>query len=186
MLYTMVFENNHTPWNKGLKKETDERVKKNALEISKSLKGHKHSAKTIEKISQSHMGKILSKEHKQKISEGVKNNPNVIKTQFKKGHVFSEEIRVKQGMPGDKNPAWIDGRSYNKHYLPEFRKIRKTILKRDKNKCKLCPKTNDLAVHHIDYNKKNNKEINLITLCHNHHSQTNHNRDYWQNLLTIK
>ena len=35
--------------------------------------------------------------------------------------------------------------------------------------------------NHIDYNKKNCNSDNLITLCHNCHSKTNHNRNNWIN-----
>jgi hypothetical protein len=38
---------------------------------------------------------------------------------------------------------------------------------------------NALPVHHIDYDKKNNDERNLITLCISCHSKTNANREYW-------
>ena len=36
-----------------------------------------------------------------------------------------------------------------------------------------------LDVHHIDYNKKNNKENNLLTLCRFCHTRTNFNRNTW-------
>ena len=36
-----------------------------------------------------------------------------------------------------------------------------------------------LDVHHIDYNKQNCKENNLISLCQNCHITTNGNRDFW-------
>lgn len=38
----------------------------------------------------------------------------------------------------------------------------------------------DLEVHHIDYDKKNSNENNLITLCRPCHVRTNFNRDYWE------
>lgn len=37
-----------------------------------------------------------------------------------------------------------------------------------------------LSIHHIDYNKENCSESNLITLCNQCHARTNYNRDYWQ------
>lgn len=52
--------NNKTPWNKGLTKEIDERVKKNGISFSENLKsgktenkwkGRKHKKETIEKLS---------------------------------------------------------------------------------------------------------------------------------------
>lgn len=38
----------------------------------------------------------------------------------------------------------------------------------------------DLTVHHIDYDKYNCNEQNLITLCRSCHPKTNFNRDYWK------
>jgi hypothetical protein len=37
-----------------------------------------------------------------------------------------------------------------------------------------------LEVHHIDYNKKNCKEENLITLCKWCNLRANYNRNYWK------
>jgi hypothetical protein len=42
-----------------------------------------------------------------------------------------------------------------------------------------------LPIHHIDYNKKNNKSDNLISLCFQDHSRTNYNRPYWKELWEI-
>ena len=43
------------------------------------------------------------------------------------------------------------------------------------------------ATHHIDYNKDNLDESNLILLCKKCHGKTNHNhRDKWIELFTEK
>ncbi len=44
-------------------------------------------------------------------------------------------------------------------------KIRKDILARDSHTCRICFKEYDLHVHHIDYDRKNNSGLNLVTLC---------------------
>jgi len=165
-------------WNKGLTKSTSSMVVENAKAISKSLIGHFVSKETRDKIGSANSGRILTKEHRLLISKGVKNNPNVMKSRFKKWHIQSDEINSKKASKGNKNPAWIDGRSYDKHYLPEFRRIRKEILKRDKC-CQICGGNNKLCVHHINYNKDNNNPDNLLTLCNSCHSKTNHNRNRW-------
>ncbi len=94
---------------------------------------------------------------------------------------------------GELNPNWNGGSSFEP-YSHEFNKFLKTkILKRDNYKCQNhnCNIENSrmLHVHHIDYNKKNNNENNLITLCIICHTRTNgkNNREchikYYQNII---
>ena len=45
-------------------------------------------------------------------------------------------------------------------------KLKKEIIERDKNKCRICrEKKKLLHVHHLDGNRFNNDSENLITLC---------------------
>ncbi len=68
----------------------------------------------------------------------------------------------------------------NYKYLFGFnKKLKNKIKKRDSYSCQLCGKTEELHIHHIDYNKKNNEENNLITLCRKCHNITNFNREFW-------
>jgi hypothetical protein len=47
--------------------------------------------------------------------------------------------------------------------------------------CCVCNKpTQKLSVHHIDYDKMNSDEKNLISLCVSCHSKTNINRKHWK------
>jgi hypothetical protein len=78
---------------------------------------------------------------------------------------------------GKLSPFYIDGKS-SSLYTYEFIKIRIVIRKRDRYKCQRCGKTGR-TVHHIDYDKSNNKPENLIVLCKSCHGKTNSNRDYW-------
>jgi predicted transcriptional regulator len=78
----------------------------------------------------------------------------------------------------EKNNRWLGGLSYIDYPRKWFIKIRESIRKRDNYKCQLCNKKGK-HVHHIDYNKNNCKENNLITLCLSCHLTTNSNRDYW-------
>jgi 5-methylcytosine-specific restriction endonuclease McrA len=89
---------------------------------------------------------------------------------------------------GKKNPMYIDGNGKEPYNQQWNEKLKTKILKRDSHKCQLCNKTQTqelkdlkkkLSIHHIDYNKKNCKEDNLITLCHKCHNKTNTGRDYW-------
>jgi len=86
---------------------------------------------------------------------------------------------------GSKNPAWLGGKSFEKYGMEFNNKLREKIRQRDNYKCQMCWTTeNDvdhkLSVHHIDYDKKNNSENNLILLCRKCHSKTNFTREDWQ------
>jgi 5-methylcytosine-specific restriction endonuclease McrA len=69
-----------------------------------------------------------------------------------------------------------------KEYEHQFTwKLRSWIRARDGNQCVICLTPNGrwkLVVHHIDYNKGNNDETNLITLCRSCH-QLGHAKAYW-------
>lgn len=78
---------------------------------------------------------------------------------------------------GKNHPNWQNGIS-KLPYLYNWNIIRKVILKRFNYICQLCYK-NTISVHHIDYNKQNCREDNLITLCRVCNSKVNFNRDYW-------
>ncbi len=70
------------------------------------------------------------------------------------------------------NPNWKGG--YPGRYPAEFYTIRPDILKRDDCSCQLCHKPiiekGMYVTHHIDYDRNNNKESNLIILCRSCHS----------------
>lgn len=101
---------------------------------------------------------------------------------------FRITVKINGGRLGNKNPNWIDGRSLER-YPSSFNKLLKEkIKKRDNNICKNCSLSRlehmlkykrDLTIHHIDYNKQNCKENNLITTCVKCNIQANSNRDYW-------
>lgn len=93
----------------------------------------------------------------------------------------------------ENNPNWIDGRSFEA-YAPEFnKKLKERIKNRDKYTCQLCSDKIEkqtqkrfMTVHHIDYNKQNCDEQNLITLCNLCNSSVNSSRDEWKNLFNKK
>jgi hypothetical protein len=120
----------------------------------------------------------MSEKHKEKIrlsQTGKKHKPESI-----------EKMRISH--LGDKNPMfgkygklasnWRGGKSFEP-YNPRFnKKFKRKIRKRFNFICELCGKCAD-NVHHIDYNKKNCRNDNLILLCRGCHAKTNFNRDYW-------
>ncbi len=142
--------------------------------------GEKHTLKTIEKISgkNHHMfGRTHTKEARRKISEAHKG---------KKRKPFTDEHRKNlsknhANICGENHPNWLDGKSFEPYGLEFNNQLKRKILERDNNICQECGKKTKrkLDVHHIDYNKRNNKENNLISLCKSCHSKTNFKRRDW-------
>jgi 5-methylcytosine-specific restriction endonuclease McrA len=100
-------------------------------------------------------------------------------------------------MLGENNPLWQGGISFEPYGLKWNEKLREKIRERDNYRCQECFRHQDelytsngkkykLNVHHIDYNKKNNREDNLISLCQACHRQTNFNRNDWTKYYQIK
>jgi len=88
------------------------------------------------------------------------------------GRKHTEEFkeRLRQERIGEKNPAWQGGISKNPYPVFFNDKLKEKIRNRDNRKCQECWKTEKengmlLDVHHIDYDKENCKEENLISLC---------------------
>ena len=96
---------------------------------------------------------------------------------------------------GDLNPNWQGG-IQNLPYAFEFNNgLKKDIRKCDNYTCQNCGMTEEehiiiigysLCVHHIDYNKKNCKESNLITLCNQCNVRANYNRKNWKKFYQEK
>jgi len=73
------------------------------------------------------------------------------------------------------------------YYPPEFKQKKLLIKERDDYKCQLCStkeKEKSLHIHHIDYDKMNNEEENLVCLCQRCHMMTNFNRTFWENVFS--
>lgn len=117
------------------------------------MKGKRHSGETRRKISQSLIGNQRSLGRKESES-----------TRFKK--------RVAR--LGDKNPAWVDGRTFISYSREFLESIRHEIKRRDNYTCQDCGRAEGecaatLNVHHIDTDRQNNNADNLISLCDSCH-----------------
>lgn len=56
--------------------------------------------------------------------------------------------------------------------IPNWKQIRKHILERDNYACRICFRDGGevvLQVHHINGNREDNEDSNLVTLCKGHH-----------------
>ncbi len=146
--------------------------------------------------------KLLSKsiyKRCKKCSNSKENHPN-----YKDGRTYKKSycidcnkeicyisIRCQQcAYKKELNSGYIDGRSNSFSYSPEFINIKDKIRKRDNYTCQICNITEKehieickyvLSVHHIDYDKENNQDNNLISICLSCHIKTNYNRNYWTN-----
>ncbi len=165
-------------WNKGLTKETDKRVKKNA-----------ESGREKKRLS--HLGKKYSKEHKENISKGLKNKPKSEEHKKKlslalkgktigrknpfygKKHTEESIKKISNKAKGrwtlEKNPKWKGGIKYEKYGFDFNEELKVLVRKRDNFTCQICKKRQikpKLDVHHKDENKKNNSPNNLISFCH--------------------
>lgn len=155
------------PWNKGIPRRQETKDK-----ISKKKIGVKHGP--------------LSEEHKRKLSLALKG-----KTSWSKGKKrppFSDEwkknmSKVRKGLyVGKENPNWRGGTSFEP-YSSDFNKnLKRKIGKRDNFICQKCGVKSKL-VHHIDYDKTNCRENNLIILCRYCNSKANFNRVFWENFF---
>lgn len=92
-------------------------------------------------------------------------------------------------LTGEKNPSYIDGRSFEPYPIEFNDRLKLEIRKRDNYTCQNCGMTEEehlsvigtvLHVHHIDYNKNNCDNKNLITLCLWCNLRANKNRKYWK------
>ena len=103
--------------------------------------------------------------------------------------------RIEQYKDPRNHPNYVDGKS-KEPYTMEFKdSLKESIRKRDNYECQNCSMTEEehlivngqvLHVHHIDYNKENCKESNLISLCGCCNSRANFNRSYWKEFYTTK
>jgi len=91
---------------------------------------------------------------------------------------------------GEENPNWRGGISFEPYPLGWTKTFREQIRYRDGYKCQMCGVhevdcNRKLSVHHIDYNKLNLSENNLVSLCVKCHCKTNGNREYWKRYFSL-
>jgi hypothetical protein len=151
------------------------------------MRGNGFKGKTYEEI----FGEKKANEIKKKQSIAKKNY--IPWNKGKKGvQVAWNKGKENPHWKAEKNPRWNPNKIDN--YNHEFTKeLKEKILKRDNYTCQniACALTNDdslkkwganLSIHHIDRNKKNNKEENLVSLCRICHSRLEQNTVLLKNI----
>lgn len=189
-----MFGKHLIPWNKGLTKENDARIRKNGENGGKT-KRLRYSTGEIEpwnkgiKIDKElypNIGHLKphTDEMKKKMSAEFRGRHFCPRTEFKKGMRHTEEWKEQNSirMSGSKHPNWKGG---CKPYTEDFNKrLKRQIRKRDLYTCQECGYTEAklgyrLHVHHIDFNKENNDSANLICLCQSCHGKTQWGKKDW-------
>ena len=106
--------------------------------------------------------------------------------------------QFKEGILNNKGPNhgnWNNGSSFEPYSIEFNKTLKEQIRKRDNYECQNCGMTEEehliiigqvLHVHHIDYDKNNCKENNLLTLCFWCNIRANANRDYWKDIYQKK
>ena len=135
----------------------------------------KHTEETKKKISESLKGKKFSEEHKNNISKALTGRK-----------LSDKQIEYLKGRTGEKSPCWKGGVAY--YGLDDD--LRQDIFKRDNYTCCLCNKhknkiKENIILHHINYDKRNNSSSNLVTLCKKCHFYC-HNKSSLDKIFWIK
>lgn len=145
------------------------------IKISTSLMGHEVSEERREKQRRSMKGKLVGDKNSSKRPEvAAKIRDSLM------GHKVTNTTRqkIRENMPDgsmENNGNWQGGLSFEK-YPKEFFNQRNYIREKYNNGVAT-------SVHHIDYNKQNSNEDNLIPLSKDNHGLTNGKRHFWYKLI---
>ena len=170
-----------------------------------ALKGEKLSEETKGKISNAKRGMRFTDEHRKKLSSArrgripelggwhhtdetkEKNRVAKLGNKYHLGKKHTPEARKKMSdarrgkYGGENHPNWQGGKSFEPYGLEFNGSLKERIKKRDNYTCQVCGAVQvRFATHHVDYNKKNNSEENLVCLCNSCHGKTNFNRRAWK------
>lgn len=172
-------------------KEAIEKIRQKAIKRYKDkdfkLK-HKKACKDYYKTHQHHAtGKLKLQSQKDKMAitrkEWYKENPEKAKLKTEKSRLTNIKRETHKN---EKNVNWHGGLSKinTKRILTNEHKD--NIKQRDGYRCQQCFRhkselSSPLLVHHIDFNKINDEDTNLITLCNPCHSQLSYDRQNWIN-----
>ncbi|MCK4500255.1 HNH endonuclease [Candidatus Babeliales bacterium] len=178
-------------------KQTIGHSQKIGLANSIALKGREFSEEHKKHIREGCMGNKNSLGIKRTEEFKRRRRELMIGNKSRKGMKNSKEMneKIRQsrlGKTGKLASNWQGGKSFEPYGLEFNETLKEQIRERDNYRCQECFRHQDelftksgkrykLMIHHIDYDKQNNKPENLISLCRNCHLQTNFQREDWTN-----
>lgn len=139
---------------------------------------------TRKKMSEAQKGRVFSVESRRKMSKVRKGRFTGKHNSFYgKCHTEESKQKISNALMGKytgKNHwNWQGGIGFETYDYVFNEDLKRQIHMRDNFTCQLCGTNHDLVVHHIDYDKKNSRPENLITLCRSGNGKVNINRNYW-------
>lgn len=176
-------------WEDRVGEDTAQKIR---IETSKRVSGDKnptHNPNIAKKVSESlkkylkenprngETNPFYGKKHTDEYKQWAKKSREGVRS-------YNDEQKQKQteNTPrGEKCHLWNGGVSECDYPVEFNQTLKNKIKKRDNYICGVCEKnTQKLCVHHIDYNKNNCNERNLISLCVSCHGKTNIKRRQWE------
>ena len=146
------------------------------------LLGRVLSEKHKEKLRQAKLGRKCTAAHRKNMSKARKGKKNPF---YGKKHSNETKNKMRLAKLGELSSLWRGGIANRPYPLAFNNQIKDRIRVRDNFICQECgvPElecSRRLHVHHIDYNKENLTENNLVSLCLSCHMKTNFKREYWK------
>lgn len=174
-------------WKEQCKKHSEYMMGENNV-----MYGKTHSREVRKKISEAQLGvkeKPFTEKHRENISKskkGKKRKPFSEEWKRKISEANKGELNCNYGKSfiGELNPNWKGGIACEPYCdIWTDKEYKESIKERDGYKC-LNPECSEqhtlLHLHHINYNKKDCRPNNIITLCVSCNGKANHNRDWHQ------
>jgi len=91
----------------------------------------------------------------------------------------------------ENHPNWRGGTSFLPYSIQFTHTLREMIRDRDNRECQYCglsetDNVKRLEVHHINYDKNDSREENLISLCKSCHTKSGYRRFFWEAYFKMK